>query len=255
MRKLLIVLLSLLAILCTHRSLANDRLTELEEKLNLSIVTDTVITGSWGTLQYDLPSDTALLHQYLQLLDQEYSKYPKGYFNVIGIRQLVLAQNLSIMGQHRAAIPDPYKGILFLAIDVSPESENYLIHVMHHELHHCTEYYYWNNMNYEWEEWTEANSQGFQYKGGGSFAYDQPDVDWNTFSNPEEGFLNLYSTTAQEEDRSEIVAAIMGDENRKILSELLENDRILQQKVLLIKILLSEVSKTENNYWNRVFSW
>ncbi|MEL7145161.1 MAG: hypothetical protein AAFO69_02235, partial [Bacteroidota bacterium] len=124
-----------------------------------------------------------------------------------------------------------------------------------HELHHCTEYQYWHTMNYEWEEWTEANRQDFQYKGGGAFAYEQPEIDWYTFSRHSEGFINLYSTTAQEEDRSEIVAAIMSELDRKQLEELLKEDHILQQKVLLIKILLSEVSRTENNYWNQVFDW
>ena len=255
MRRLLIVLFVITWQISPHISKANNAIEELSQKLGVRIVTNELVAGSWESIEYELPGDTVLLNHYISLLDQEFSKYPRGYFNVIGIRTIALAQNLRFSDQERSAIPDPYRGILYLEVDAVAESETYTIHVMHHELHHCAEYYYWHNMNYEWEEWSEANNPAFRYKGGGVSAYSQPDIDWYTFTNPSDGMLNLYCTTAQEEDRSELVAAIMTDKERAKLSQILRNDEILQHKVLLIKILLSEISGTEDNYWNRVFDW
>ena len=64
----------------------------------------------------------------------------------------------------------------------------------------------------------------------------------------------MYSTTAEEEDRAEIVAIIMTDAEKPLLEKFLRDDKILQQKVLLVKILLTEISGEEDTYWNKAFN-
>lgn len=224
----------------------------IERNLGITIQVDEVVSGSWQAIQYQLITDTTALHQYLLLLEREYAKYPTGYFNRIGISTIAIGEDLMFNDQIRAAIPDPYKGILFLSVD-KENSETYLVHVMHHELHHCAEYRHWKSMNYRWKSWSMVNQATFNYHGSGASAYDDPSVDWYRISKPYDGFINLYSTTAEEEDRAEIVAIIMTEAEKPYLDNYLTQDKILQQKVLLMKILLTEISGESDCYWNRVF--
>ncbi|MGB3467066.1 MAG: putative zinc-binding metallopeptidase [Cyclobacteriaceae bacterium] len=233
-------------------SLSED-IDRIEEKLQVSIVVDETLEGTWKEVTYQLSSDTVALQEYLLLLEQEYAKYPVGYFTKIGVRTLVVCDKLKLNEQERAAVPDPYQGILFLSIGFRDNNSTYQIHVMHHELHHCAEYYHWNTMSYDWDSWTMTNLPAFAYRGSGASAYEDPSVDWYSISKPTEGFVNLYSTTAAEEDRAELVAIIMTENEKKQLDAYLEKDLILQQKVLLIKVLLTEISGEENSYWNRIF--
>jgi len=253
MRNLLFVVISVFSTISYSYAGLESNIQRIQNKLGVTIVLDKVIKGSWEEISYKIPSDTNAVIEYLQLLDKEFSKYPVGYFNKVGVRTIAITQELTINSQLRAAIPDPYKGILFLSLDNSGESDTYLIHVMHHELHHCAEYKHWNSMSYLWDPWALANTSGFSYQGGGASAYENPNIDWYSMNRPIDGFINKYSTTAQEEDRAEIVAAIMTESEKEKLDEFLTKDEILQQKVLLIKILLTEISGESKSYWNIVF--
>jgi hypothetical protein len=185
------------------------------------------------------------------LLNNEFTKYPNGYFEKVGVSTIALCSHLDYRKQSRAAIPDPYKHTLYLAIDgaYGDSSDTYLIHVMHHELNHCTEYALWEDMNYRWQQWRKINSCLFRYKGAGEMAYHHLTIDWYSMNHPKRGFINLYSTTAQEEDRSEIVADIMSDIERKYIIQYCEKDKKLREKVTLIIGKLNEISRTTDNFW------
>lgn len=231
-----------------------SEIERIEQKLGVRVAVSFPVIGSWDVLRYQICSDSSILIPYLRLMEREYSKYPKGYFSKIGIRTIAIGKELMINGQVRAAIPDPYKGVLFLSVDKPGDSETYQVHVMHHELHHCAEYRYWNSMNYHWDSWSDVNNATFNYQGSGASAYNDSSVDWYSINRPFEGFINMYSTTAQEEDRAEIVAIIMTDDEKPLLEKFLQNDVVLQQKVLLVKILLTNISGEEDTYWNKAFN-
>jgi hypothetical protein len=69
-------------------------------------------------------------------------------------------------------------------------------------------------MSYKWRKWKRTNIVFFRYLGEGQMAYDKKQIDWYSPVHPRKGFLNLYSTTAQEEDRCELMAFIMCDEEQ-----------------------------------------
>lgn len=233
--------------------LANQR-ADIRQRFGLSIVTDTAYQCTWD-LRYKSCDDTDRLKVYLELVQNEYGKYPAGYFKKIGIYYLVIGTDFRIVGQQRAAVPDPYRGALFFAVD-SMYTPEYLVYVMHHELNHCTEYAVWSSMYYKWKKWERKNPCRFEYGSGGGSAYEMPDklINWRAYTHPRKGFVNLYSTTGEEEDRSEIVSLIMTDSGRVYLCEFSRKDRRLRRKIRLALKFLDKASGTKDNYWRREMS-
>lgn len=234
------------------------KIEETAFKLNLSIVIEPSITDSWKAVTYDAIENENTLIRYLNLLIAEYSKYPQGYLQQAHVNTLVLTQNLKFKNQLRAAIPDPYKKQLFLSIDgaYGIASPRYLAHVMHHELHHCTEYAIWKNMSYDWNDWLMLNTENFCYGSGGVMAYEQMSfgkTDFFSPTNPQKGFINHYSITGDEEDRAELLAFLMTDFDRPVVQKLMQQDEIIQKKSLLLCELLSSFTLKGNPFPADVF--
>jgi len=248
-QKSILLPLFLVSIYCFGSELKG--IDEVKDALGVEIITDTTFHGTWTSVSYDKIQDTVRIINYLNLLLVEYGKYPKGYLHNVSVEKIILCDNLIYYGQKRAAIPDPYKKALYLEID-SNNTKNYLIHVMHHELHHCTEYSLYNDMYYKWEEWEKINISNFKYGKGGGSAYEGSNkkIDWYDMSHPVEGFVNLYSTTGEEEDRSEIVALIMNDDERYLLFKYCKDDLRLRRKVKLVLTELDKVIDAQSKYWD-----
>lgn len=228
-------------------------LKEIERKIGVEIIFDTSFQGTWESVTYKKVLDTVLIQNYLDILLVEYSKYPKGYLNKARVNKIIICDSLIINGQRRAAIPDPKKNALYLEIN-SSYSKNYLIHVMHHELHHCAEYSLYGNMYYNWKKWNKKNKVKFRYGFGGANAYKEENshINYYSMSHPEKGFVNLYSMLGTEEDRSEILALIMNYEERKKLLEFVETDRILKRKVKLIIKEINTIAETKFISWKEI---
>jgi hypothetical protein len=64
-------------------------------------------------------------------------------------------------------------------------------------------------------------------------------VDVYSPTNPEKGFINLYSLTGDEEDRAEILAYLLTDFERPMLLSLLKKDEILNRKIEALTTLLN----------------
>ena len=246
--KLLPIIISLF---CWHAGSASvsSTIREIESSLELSIVLETGFKSTW-TVDYVAASDSNELLSYLNLLKYEYGKYPAGYFRRIGINHLALGKYLKLIKQKRAAIPDPQKHTLFLDID-SALGKEYLSYVMHHDLNHCAEYAVWNDMYYHWKRWTRKNPCKFRYGKGGATAYDNMQVNWRELNHPSRGFVNLYATTGEEEDRAEIVALLMSDSAYNTLIKFTRSDRKLKRKMKLAIKFLNRTSGTRKNYWRR----
>lgn len=248
-----------IAILCAPSVVFPNTLREAfqacERDLSVALVYQQKVNDSWNNVHYDYCMDSVETLNYLQLLHAQYLKYPKGYFHKARVDTIVLCKNLSYGPQNRAAIPDPYKGYLFLAIDgaYNNHTKEYLIYVMHHELQHCTEYAIWNNMYYRWKAWQKANPCFFRYGHGGVTAYSKLDIDWGGMTHPRKGLINLYATTGQEEDRSELMAILMTETEHASLLQLAKRDRRLRKKLDLLVELLNDFTGTTDSFWTRAW--
>lgn len=121
---------------------------------------------------------------------------------------------------------------------------------MHHELHHSTEYALFKDMFFKWDKWARKNKRKFDYGKGGEIAYhdENKNIDYYTINHPQKGFVNLYSTMGQEEDRCEIVSLIMNDNERPLLIEFCKKDRRLKKKVKLISRKMNQVIHSDHYF-------
>jgi hypothetical protein len=233
----------------------NPLISEIEQKLSLKIFFDQKIEDNWDAVSYEFCNDSVELDRYLEMLKTEYFKYPPGFFKCVGVERIVLGKKMYYEKQQRAAVPDPYNKTLYLGIDGGQGNSTsiYLIHVMHHELNHMTEYAMWNDMFYHWDDWEKTNRKRFHYNpGGGSKAYENLFVDWYSMCHPKKGFFNRYSRMGEEEDRSEVISLIMSDLERNYVYEYCKKDKILRKKVVLIQRQLDLFTGTTDSYWSTI---
>lgn len=190
------------------------------------------VADVWGKVTYDPPASETESEKYILLISRELSLYPVGYPARSGIKKIVIGRDLMFNNEYRGAVPDPYRKILYLSVNgaYGEHSETYLVHILHHELHHMVEYSVWKNMFFEWAEWNRLNPEGFKYGRGGA-GNRNSETDYYTVTHPLNGFLNLYSMTGGEEDRCELAAFLMSAKERKHLLKYYNNDYILQRKV------------------------
>ncbi|MBS1637614.1 MAG: hypothetical protein JST26_16995 [Bacteroidetes bacterium] len=233
----------------------NDAIQSFEKDFSVSIIYNQKIEDSWNNVFYEYCTDTTETVQYITLLHEQYLKYPAGYFQKVGLNTIILGKNLRYGSQNRAAVPDPYKQHLFFSVDGSygNNTHDYLVYVMHHELHHCTEYAIWKNMYYRWKPWQKANPCFFRYGKGGATAYEHLDVNWGGMTHPRKGFINLYATTGQEEDRCEIMAVLLNEQQLSELTRLAARDKKLRKKLRLLTGLLNDFTGNTDNYWTRTW--
>lgn len=233
----------------------SERISTLEKRWQVAITYNKVINDTWASVTYDICVDSANIVKYLKLLEQEYSKYPTNYFRQINLHTIILAQNLKSKGVNRPALPDPFSKNIYFSIDGSQAnvSDTYLIHTMHHELSHLEEYSIWGEMYYKWDQWQMLNTATFHY--GTDFASKlDKSTNWLAPIHPEKGFMNYYSMINEGEDRCEIIALIMCDDERKTLIKFGKEDIILCEKIKLISAVLNELSGTTDNYWTNKMS-
>jgi len=218
--------------------------SQIENDYGIDIIYDMAVQDTWSSVYYDICDSEEDLTRYMNILSDEISKYPYDYFELIGISQLVLGNNLAFSNQARAAIPDPYASTLYYSINgaYGAQDEIYLTHVFHHELHHCTEYSIWGDMYFDWDDWMLLNIDGFVYGDGGASTYADTVTDYYSPGHPAEGFVNLYSMSGDEEDRCEIVAFIMTDAESAQVLELCKTDARLDKKVEMLRELFNALT-------------
>ena len=139
--------------------------------------------------------------------------------------------------QSRKAIPVHHNGTLY--IDPKPEIIYYLQDVFHHELFHILDLRLGQNGSggVDWLRhgtfkdsiWENLNNKNFSYGNGGAFnRHESMFISIQTTDDDSVvgGFLNKYSTTAVEEDKAEVYAALIRYPDSLFFSE----DPIIQSK-------------------------
>ena len=222
----------------------------IQNKFNIEsvkLITSEIVVDTWGKVTYSIADNRKQSDLYKVMLARELSIYPSGYLTKANIDKIILCKDLEFNEEYRAAIPDPYKRALYLSVNGSygESGETYLIHVLHHELHHLVEYAVWKNMYFDWEEWNKLNPEGFAYRSGGTPSFRDSEPDYYTVTHPLKGFLNLYSMMGGEEDRCELMAFLMSEKDRLKLLKYYPGDRIIQRKVRFIAQFVNDFAGTE----------
>ncbi|PKA04493.1 LIC13305 family lipoprotein [Leptospira ellisii] len=223
---------------------------------DVQFISDRIVPDSYGQVTYELASE-AEISAYLNLLKGEIAKYPRGYWIKGKAEHVVLGKNIKVGSQFRAAVPDAYQNVLYLSVNGQGGggADEYLVHVIHHELNHNVDFVHFGDMRAVLPEWDLLNPDGFKYGSGGIQAYDDPGTPWGALNNPVPGFLDLYATLAQEEDRSEFAALLLGSEKEvNILRDICFQDQIVVVKSRKMIELMNRFWPYANSdtYWNRI---
>ncbi|HPS58094.1 MAG TPA: hypothetical protein PK514_08300 [Spirochaetota bacterium] len=205
-----------------------------------------IVIDTWKKVTYDFISSKPESERYILTLNRELSIYPAGYIEKAGIKKIVLARDLAFNSEYRAAVPDPYRNVLYLSVNGSygDHDETYLVHVIHHEIHHMMEYAVWKNMYFNWAEWNSLNPEGFSYGSGGAVHADEG-PDYYSVTHPLNGFLNLYSMTGGEEDRCELAAFILSERGKPVLLKHFKRDSILRRKARFLSDFINRFAGKE----------
>lgn len=236
---------------CEEKS---SKVQEVENLFGLEIITNKSHRNYSSGIVYKSINDSARLSNYLDIFIREFQKYPRSYFKNINLQKVILCDSLTIGKHKRAGYPDPDQKTLVLSLDSFEKRTPYLIHIMHHELHHCTEFTLYGSMFHRSEEWLHLNELSFSYGSGGGEAYtaEAEKVNWYWLTHPRKGFSNWYATLGQEEDRAELVALLMNKSRRDTLVSYCKTDTILRNKVKYLIKELNGLVETRSNYWEDI---
>jgi hypothetical protein len=171
--------------------------------------------------------DLCSLKAFSAILIDEWAKYPTDWVKNSRVKDIVIVKNLVVVGQNRAAMPDPGGSDMYYDLTYSGD---YARETIHHEYDHLIEYNYFGSFSHSDPTWQSYNPAGFTYGNGGSACY----VTLGSCSNAEHplhGFVTSYSITAIEEDKAELYAYLMTNTYYHHMKSWLPSDPNLSNKV------------------------
>ena len=205
---------------------------------------------TWGRYKYKLApkSEYTKVLKYLKLLQQELNKYPKTFLQRAGVKRIVVCKGLSSLGYSACGFPDP--GGKAVYYNYTAFNNAYSRKTIHHELYHMIEAKFNRNIYYKDPDWSKLNSKDFKYgKGGRKFAWGESNS--KKPFHPKIGFVTVYATSALEEDKAEVYAALFVEEINACLHDWIREDEILKNKVNYMKdFLLQCCDGMTSDFWD-----
>ncbi len=175
-------------------------------------------------------SEKEILEKKFRVIKKNLDRYSKEFLKKIGLKYLVMCEDLSISGINTAGIPNNIMKTLIIDIKFN---EKYFERVIHHELFHLINDS--NKLLFNQDEWRSYNIKNFKYADC-STCTDKLGLD--TYSNTQ-GFLTEYSKSTPSEDMAEVFSHLM------IGKFEFKEDIILNKKIRFIK---RNIEKIDNNF-------
>ena len=196
----------------------------------MRVALDPIPRSTWPGVTYTVLGEVDAAHRdrYLRRLRDEVDRYPRAFLARSGLRTLAVVKDLAYAGQPRAAVPDPYRGVLYLDATCAADDAQYQRHVIHHEYFHYVQGARLGTPYADDPAWRAFNPAGFRYGNGGAGARD-PGV--TPLTHPSPGFINHYAQSALEEDMAEVFAALRVPEERRLVERWARDDEHLRKKV------------------------
>jgi len=230
------VVLSLLtlAFLINSSAFAGDEQAELAglaRKFHISIsqaktfpvkTSDKDITGKLPTGEH--------VRSFSKMLCSELSFYPPELLQRAGVWEIVLCEDLEYE-HRRVALPEYHQHILFFDIDCDIYQDVYFRGAIHHEFYHMLDFA--DDGTFADKDWCLLNPPGFHYgaQGTSDELCTSPFAGRVRFDLP--GFLNVYSTSAVEEDKAEIYSNLIV--HGKQMDQFAARDPIIRAKIARLK--------------------
>jgi hypothetical protein len=194
------------------------------------------------------PASQMNLRAFLPVLAEEIELYPSRLIWQLRLNRIVLCTRLSLNAQPIGGIVDFQRGDLYLDSGSLAANVAYARKAIHHEIFHLLDYRRREDI-YRDSNWEALNAPGFQYSGDRRFLLSEPNS--GVESSDLAGFLNHYSTCNVAEDKAEVFAFLMVQPDK--VAERARSDRVLQSKVIWMKVLLETFcSALDDEFWERI---
>lgn len=190
-------------------------------------------------IDYDLAQapDKQALEKAILLFVQEISRYPAYFFRSANCRDIYFVQNLFYQQKPVDGIFSAGKNYIFYDTTRHSGNPQMIRHYIHHELYHmiASRHPFWKKHGPIWEA---LNRRGFSYHQKNTSHERNP----INFSAPlEPGFITDYAMVSSEEDRAEVFACMMISQELGLMEEWAQKDRILFNKVEMMKEFLKRL--------------
>src|SRR5688572_18419339 len=202
----------------------------IERAHGVRVAVDAIPASTWPGVTFRPlePRDAHHRDRYLRQLRTELDLYPRAFLSRSGLRTVAVVKDLAYAGQQRSAVPDPYKGVLYLDATCAAHDAQYERHVIHHEYFHFIQGARYGTPYRIDPTWQSFNPPGFRYGKGGATTRD---ARVTPLTHPAPGFINLYAQSALEEDMAEVFAALRVPPERKLIQQWARQDDVLRKKI------------------------
>ena len=176
-------------------------------------------------------SNKKILDKKYKIINKNLNRYSSNFLKEIGLKYIVLCEDLSITKINTAGIPNSITRTLILDIKFN---EAYFERAIHHEVFHIIKDNYKDL--FDEAEWKNFNKKKFEYSEC-STCNDK----WNLDTyNKTEGFLTEYSKSTASEDMAEVFSHLMFYQGK-----IYNDDLIIKKKIRFIK---ENISMIDNNF-------
>jgi len=166
-----------------------------------------------------------------KIIKKNLNRYSSDFLKKIGLRYIVLCEDLSVAKINTAGIPNNITRTLILDIKFN---ENYFERAIHHEVLHIIKDNYKDLFNKA--EWKNFNKKNFRYSECSTC-----NNNWNLeLLNNMSGFLTEYSKSTASEDMAEVFSHLMFYQDK-----IYNDDPIIKKKIQFIK---ENISKIDDNF-------
>jgi len=177
-------------------------------------------------------STNKFIEKKFKLIKKNFDRYNSEFLDKIGLKYIVLCENLSVSGIEAAGVPNAK--VKTLVVDIK-FNEDYFERVLHHELFHIIDE---NHNNFFLKnEWINFNNSKFNYTEC-STCSDRLDL---SLLKKNEGFITEYSMSTPSEDMAEVFSFLIA--SKKKIEDRALNDPILNKKISFIKKNILKIDK------------
>ena len=176
-------------------------------------------------------SNKETLDKKYKIINKNLSRYSSNFLKKIGLKYIVLCEDLSIAKINTAGIPNNITRTLILDIKFN---ETYFERAIHHEIFHIIEDNYKDL--FDKAEWKNFNKKDFRYSECSTC-----NNNWNLeLLNNMSGFLTEYSKSTASEDMAEVFSHLMFYQDK-----IYNDDPIIEKK---IQFIIKNILKIDNSF-------
>ena len=175
-------------------------------------------------------SNKETLDKKYKIINKNLNRYSSDFLKKIGLKYIVLCEDLSIAKINTAGIPNNITKTLILDIKFN---KAYFERAIHHEVFHIINDSYRELFNEV--EWTNYNTKEFKYSDCSTC-----NNKWNLDSyNKTKGFFTEYSKSTASEDMAEVFSHLMFYQGK-----IYNDDPIIKKKIIFIKKNITIIDTT-----------